>query len=147
MIYDNPFAEEVRANPYDDTPRLIFADYLDDSGDPLGQLIRAQIGLAGLDRDDQRRAALEKQEQAIIAQHGERWLQPLRQFGAEGMSTRCFQRGLIERIRISAENFLMHGEAICLQSPALHTLCLTGWIGSFGVSRMHSCRNKFAGWI
>ena len=132
MMYDNPFAEEVRENPYDDTPRLIFADFLDDSGDPLGQLIRVQIALTGLDRDDQRRTSLEKQEQAIIAQHGERWLEPLRRFGAEGISTRCFRRGLIERLRISAENFLVHGAAICQQSPALHTLCLTGLDNVFG---------------
>lgn len=131
MQYDNPFAEEVRENPYDDIPRLIFADFLDDSGDPLGQLIRVQIALTNMDRDDVQRTPLEKQEQSLIAQYGEAWLEPLRQFGAEGISTRCFQRGLIERIRISAENFLESADEICLQSPALHTLCLTGLENAF----------------
>lgn len=124
-MYDNPFAEEVRTNPYDDTPRLIFADFLDDNGDPLGQLIRVQIALTEYDPDDDRRTPLEKQEQALIAEHAEHWLAPLRRFGAEGLSSRCFQRGLIERIRISAENFLQHADELCLHYPALHTLCLT----------------------
>lgn len=124
-MYDNPFAEEVRENPYDDTPRLIFADFLDDNGDPLGQLIRVQVALAELDRDDQRRTSLEKQEQTLIDEYGERWLAPLRKFGAQGLSPRCFQRGLVERIRISASDFLSHAEELCLQCPALHTVCIT----------------------
>ncbi len=146
MNYDNPFAEEVRENPYDDTPRLIFADFLDDNGDPLGQLIRAQIALTHLAPDDDQRTPLEEQERAIIAEHGERWLEPLRQFGAEGISTRCFQRGLIERLRISAENFLLHADEICSQLPALHTLCITGLEQGFERLANAQLPSRSVGW-
>jgi uncharacterized protein (TIGR02996 family) len=39
----------ILENPDDDTPRLIYADWLQDNGDPLhSELIRAQVGLARL---------------------------------------------------------------------------------------------------
>ncbi len=45
------FLREIRANPDDDTPRLIFADWLeDDDKNPLwASLIRAQVAYADLD--------------------------------------------------------------------------------------------------
>jgi uncharacterized protein (TIGR02996 family) len=125
MQYDNPFADEVRMNPYDNTPRLIFADYLDDRGDPLGQFIRTQMSLSEMPQNDPSRTALELQESELIREFGETWLAPLRELGAEGVNVRCFQRGLIERIKISARNLLVHGAAACAQSPALHAVQVT----------------------
>lgn len=124
LHHDNPFAERVRKNPYDDTPRLIFADYLEESGDPLGEFIRVQVGLSQLPANDPGRAKLESRERELIEIHGEAWLEPLRKLGVEGVSIRCFKRGLIERIKISANNWLVHGNELCSCSPALHTLQL-----------------------
>ncbi|MGN6547127.1 MAG: TIGR02996 domain-containing protein [Aureliella sp.] len=125
MLDDNPFAEEVRTHPHDDTPRLIFADFLEDSGNPQGEFIRVQVSLGQLLKNDPARTQLELRERELIEAYGEQWLEPLRELGAEGVSTRCFQRGLIERIRISARNFLQHGQAICSASPALHAIQIT----------------------
>lgn len=125
MQYDNPFADEVRVNPYDDTPRLIFADFLDDYGDPLGQFIRTQISLNQLPKNDPARTPLELQETELLNAYGETWLAPFREMGAEGVTVSCFQRGLIENIKISARNFLTHGVSVCAQAPALHTIQLT----------------------
>src|SRR4051794_28377170 len=42
------FLAAITESPDDDTPRLIFADWLDDHDDPLGEFIRLQIALEPL---------------------------------------------------------------------------------------------------
>ena len=43
---DQPFIAAILANPDDDVPRLVYADYLDERGDPRGEFIRVQCELA-----------------------------------------------------------------------------------------------------
>ncbi len=40
---NNSFLDAIISNPDDDYPRLVYADYLCDRGDPQGQFIRKQI--------------------------------------------------------------------------------------------------------
>ena len=40
------FLQRIRAYPDDDAQRLIFADWLDEVGDPRGRFIRVQLALA-----------------------------------------------------------------------------------------------------
>ena len=40
---DSDFLEAIETNPCDPTPRLIYADWLDDQGDPRGELIRLLV--------------------------------------------------------------------------------------------------------
>ena len=44
MITPEEFIQEILANQDDDTPRLIFADWLEERGDPRGEFIRVQCG-------------------------------------------------------------------------------------------------------
>lgn len=120
MDYEHPFVQEVRANPDDDAPRLIFADYLEETGDPQAELIRLQVELSHLSAGDPARRELELRENELLDEFAEAWLEPLRELGAEGVSRRCFQRGLIERVRISADAFLRDGVELCRRAPALH---------------------------
>ena len=39
----DPFVAAICAEPDDDLPRLIYADWLDDRGDPRGEFIRLQL--------------------------------------------------------------------------------------------------------
>ncbi len=78
---DAPFLKAIRAAPDDDLPRLIYADRLDDRGDPRGEFIRLQI--AGGDRV--RAVELE-------AAHCADWLGPC----VETFSRWRFVRGLLE---------------------------------------------------
>ncbi len=48
MTEEEAFLRAVTENPEDDTPRLIFADWLDDHDDPRGSFIRVQCELARL---------------------------------------------------------------------------------------------------
>src|SRR5438874_1078127 len=57
MPLHEAFAQHIAASPDDDTPRLAYADWLDDHGDPaLGEFIRTQFALARLSSQDARRA-------------------------------------------------------------------------------------------
>ena len=40
MIDEQPFLKTILANPHDWSPRLVFADWLDECGDPRGELVR-----------------------------------------------------------------------------------------------------------
>ncbi|MCA9069235.1 MAG: TIGR02996 domain-containing protein [Planctomycetaceae bacterium] len=43
MSSDQSFLEVIRANPGEDTPKLIYADWLDEQSDPRGELIRLLV--------------------------------------------------------------------------------------------------------
>lgn len=122
MNTEHHFVQEVRANPHDEMPRLIYADYLDEAGDPRGELIRVQVELAGLPVGEPARLELEERQEALLDAYAEEWLAPLRALGAEGVSRRCFERGLIERVVLTVKNFLTHGTELCALAPALHRL-------------------------
>ena len=130
MDYEHPFVAEIRAQPRDDAPRLIYADYLDEAGDPQGELIRVQVALSHLAPGEPERRELELREDELLATYADEWLAPLRDVGAEGISSRSLQRGLLERVRISAESFFKHGDELCRRAPALHCLELRSVAGA-----------------
>ncbi|MCG8587362.1 MAG: TIGR02996 domain-containing protein [Pirellulales bacterium] len=119
------FIQQIREDPTDDIPRLIFADFLEEAGDEQGELIRVQVELSRVAVGDPRRAALIERERALLDEFGDRWLAPMHALGVEGASVRCFQRGLIERVRIPASRFLESGLELCQITPALHCIELT----------------------
>lgn len=97
----DPFVAAVRAELDDDLPRLIYADYLEERGDPRGTFIRTQLELAQISLDDPRRRDLLAQEAALLARYETEWLGELSgelvQFG--------FQRGFLE-VSLSVNRFL-----------------------------------------
>jgi len=58
MNDDKPFIEAILADPQDEAPRLIYADWLEERGDPRGEFLRIEVALANLDRGDARRPGL-----------------------------------------------------------------------------------------
>lgn len=48
MSQDSEFLDEIHASPYEDTPRLIYADWLEEQGDPRGEYLRIECALNGL---------------------------------------------------------------------------------------------------
>jgi uncharacterized protein (TIGR02996 family) len=133
MEFEHPFVAEIRAHPHDDAPRLVFADYLDEAGDPQGELIRVQVALSRLTPGDADRRGLELREEELLSAYADEWLAPLRALGAQGVSARSFRGGLIERAQIAASAFAKHGEELCRQAPALHCLELRGAEGQLPV--------------
>ncbi len=65
----------IRTNPDDDTPRLVYADWLQEHEQPdRAEFIRIQVQLAGLDQTDPRRASLEDRENELLRTHEAEWL-------------------------------------------------------------------------
>ena len=69
--------KQVAADPDDDTPRLIMADWYDEQGDPRGQFIRAQCEMETLDWDTPRFDQLENEVDVAITKHRAKWVRAL----------------------------------------------------------------------
>ncbi len=124
MTDELSFVEEIRRSPDDLIPRLIYADYLEDCGNPQGEFIRVQCELSEMPPGTSGRSDLLNRERELLDQYCDEWLQPVRDLGAEGVSIHSFERGLLERVRISAADFLNNGSQLCSIAPALCSLQL-----------------------
>jgi uncharacterized protein (TIGR02996 family) len=71
------FLREIKEHPDDDTPRLVLADWLQDQGDPRGELMHLQVTRFRLSEDDPRYANLHRRERQILDAHALNWLGPL----------------------------------------------------------------------
>jgi carbon storage regulator len=70
---ENAFLQGIQEKPEDEGLRLIFADWLEERGDPLAELIRTQCRLAKLPPGDQGRKNLEMRQGLLWAEHGAAW--------------------------------------------------------------------------
>jgi uncharacterized protein (TIGR02996 family) len=61
----------------DETVRLVFADWLEERGDPRGEFLRIQVELARWVPDLTRRTRLKERERELLARHGREWIGPL----------------------------------------------------------------------
>ena len=69
MTTEDDFVRTIEAAIGDPFVRLVFADWLDDRGDPRGAWVRADAELTGLAQGDPRRAELEARRQAVWDAH------------------------------------------------------------------------------
>jgi uncharacterized protein (TIGR02996 family) len=117
MSAANPILPAILADPDDDTPRLVCADWLEEHGDAeRGQFIRAQCELAELPSWDRRRQELLWLTEDLQARHGARWRAELPVL--EGVQWVDFERGFAATVRV--ENLVAlyrHGAAIAAAAP------------------------------
>jgi uncharacterized protein (TIGR02996 family) len=73
MTHDEAFLQAILEAPDDDTPRLIYADWLDDQGDPRGEFIRVQCRLARLAAEGPGRPELEERHRLLYAEVAPGW--------------------------------------------------------------------------
>ncbi len=93
--------------PHEDTPRLVYADWLQEHGQPeRAEFIRVQCELAPFGEWDEspRKAELEKREQSLWKKHGKAWRAGL----PTPLKTGMFHRGFPHppRQNVSAKQFL-----------------------------------------
>lgn len=86
------FLQAIRETPDDDTPRLVYSDWLEERGDPRGEFIRFQCELARLPASDGRSRTLKAREQALLNEHGSAWRSMLPPF----LRGETFVRGFVE---------------------------------------------------
>jgi uncharacterized protein (TIGR02996 family) len=102
---EDALLQEVCANPDEDGPRLVYADWCEENGRPeRAEHIRAQVEAARLDEDDPRRDELEKKAAALEKRHAKEWLGPLRAAldrpGARQLQRGDFQRGFLHQLTL-----------------------------------------------
>src|SRR5262245_15977158 len=99
------FLRAICANPDDDLPRLVFADWLDEHGEPeRAEFIRVQIEFARLSaagpKGDELKARLDElkaREKHLLAAPGVRWHPPLPAGVMVGSSVRGFVGSVLVR--------------------------------------------------
>ncbi len=96
------FLQDIFAHPEDDTPRLIYADWLDNHQPARAQLIRVQCRLAKLEPDDPDRELLEMQEQDLLKEHAAVWTGHLPSWARK---TAKFQRGFVNHLSTGARDY------------------------------------------
>jgi uncharacterized protein (TIGR02996 family) len=91
------FLEYIVANIDEDTPRLAYADWLDEHDQPeRAEFIRVQVQRARLPAWDPAQVRLRLREHALLDRHGERWLAELPVI--EGARWEGFRRGVVAKV-------------------------------------------------
>ncbi len=105
------FIAAIIANPHEDAARLVFADYLEEQGDPRGELIRLQFQLADIDKWDPKRRKLRSRELKLLRQYGHFGSVPtfVKVIGTRG--------GFIDKVEVSVAKFLKLQDEIFANSP------------------------------
>jgi uncharacterized protein (TIGR02996 family) len=99
--------------PDDDTPRLVYADWLEEQGDPRGDFIRVQVALSRLDEDAPEREQLQQRERALLEAHRDEWLGGV----ADLVTEPHFARGFVERASLGTRQFLTHAPKLFALTP------------------------------
>lgn len=103
---EQPFLDAVFERYADDRPRLVYADFLDDSGAPeRAELVRVQLALAKLSADDPRRPALSDRQAELLARNRAAWTAHL----AGLVVSVDFRRGIPDSASVEAATFLDRG--------------------------------------
>jgi uncharacterized protein (TIGR02996 family) len=140
------FIATIRAAPGDDAPRLIFADWLEEQGNPFGEFIRVQCALTREHPSDDsrnqswydelrgvllpREGPLVDRERQLLAEHEPTWVGPLWDGIKDWPMCRRFRRGFVEEVCLPAQEFLRHAPLLFERCPLLHGLALTASRGS-----------------
>jgi uncharacterized protein (TIGR02996 family) len=112
------FLDDIIAHPDDNTPRLIFADYLDDHGDGArAEFIRAQVERASLPDWDARAVRLLLREHVLLTQHGERWKAQLPTI--KGVTWGEFRRGFVATVQFATFATFEKKAAACWEAAPL----------------------------
>jgi uncharacterized protein (TIGR02996 family) len=142
MTHEEAFMRDIADSPDDDTPRLVFADWLEDNGQPeRAEFIRVQCARARLEfdapgremergRPDFRGAGggptppgaalreLERREQRLWRRHGDAWRGALPRLTGVKWE---FLRGLPACVLITPKGFRTHADAVFAAAP-VHAL-------------------------
>ena len=102
MNQEEAFIAEIAEHPDDDTPRLIFADWLEEQGDPgslaQAEFIRVQIELEQPLQEGPRLWALRQRETDLLRTYRPTWTESLRDlvWGEE------FRRGFVAAVTLDS---------------------------------------------
>lgn len=122
----------------DDLPRLVYADWCDENGDPdRAEFIRTQIEIAK-GAKGKKLAKLQKREKELLAEHWTEWTELVREFVDDRYSAEPFRfrRGFVEDISIHGEQLTEHGADLFEAAP-IRTLRMADQ----DVESLHECKH------
>ena len=91
----------IRDMPDEDTPRLMYADYLDEDGySARAEFIRVQVERSQLPERDPRRVPLEDRAHDLLAEHERAWL-GVAPDDVDGLTEWEFDRGFVHEVAAS----------------------------------------------
>jgi uncharacterized protein (TIGR02996 family) len=114
MSYPDAFPQAILNDPEDDTVRLIYADWLEERGDPRGEFIRVQCRLPGLPAGHPERAELKGRERELLRRHAGEWSQPVSRLLVADWT---FRRGFIDEVTMRADCLLRDAEVLFRAVP------------------------------
>jgi uncharacterized protein (TIGR02996 family) len=95
------FLDAIVAAIDDDTPRLVYADWLEEQGDGgRAEFIRVQVERARLPAWDAAQVRLGLREQELLRRHGESWLAELP--AIQGARWEGFRRGIVAEVAFAS---------------------------------------------
>jgi uncharacterized protein (TIGR02996 family) len=133
-------------DPDDDTPRLVYADWLEENNRvEQATFIRAQCRLATLDEDDPARLPLLRDEarylpQALAALAPKKRLAWLPRTPSEPTPGLGFERGFLARVTTTATSFLDKAEALMQAAPVQHARLTNAKRALAGLARCPALR-------
>ncbi len=111
-----PFLDAIRADPESDVPRLTYADWLAERGDPWAEVIRIQCRYP----DDYMPWDTVNRFMELLGAHRHCWDR-----GADDLGVFVqFHRGMVEEVDCSAGRFLQVGQRILEVFPLVHILSI-----------------------
>jgi uncharacterized protein (TIGR02996 family) len=106
------FLDAIVANLDDDTPRLVYADWLDEQGDgDRAEFIRVQVERTRLPAWDAAQVRLRLREQELLMQHGEDWLAELP--AIKGARWEGFRRGIVAEVSFTSFEAMRQSAHAC----------------------------------
>jgi uncharacterized protein (TIGR02996 family) len=120
MNQEQAFLRAICDNPDDDAVRLIFADWLDEHGEPgWAEFIRLQIEQARLPEWDHRRLECERRSRGLWIRAYERM--PELPTNHLSWDLLAYRRGFAEGVQLmGVASFLQHAEAVFATGPVRH---------------------------
>jgi len=119
---EEAFLQAVINRPDDDLPRLVYADWLDERGDPRGEFIRVQVDLSRGAVEERHGATLGERERDLLFRHRSAWLGRL---SGNWRGDAVFDRGFVVHVTVSAREFL-RGVDLWLRYEPIRKVALYG---------------------
>lgn len=129
------FLRGILANPEDDSLRLVYADWLEERGDPRAEFIRVQCELAKLPADDPKWDALEQREWDLLRRHETAWTADLKSIVTDWE----FQRGFVDTISLGGRAFVDHADKLFQRAPIRHVTLTRFGSSSLSGDQLAAC--------
>lgn len=123
MTVDEALLRAISEHPEEDTPRLMYADWLDENGESeRAEFVRVQVELDRMDVSDPARRPWVARHVQFLIEHVPAWKSQLPQLA--GIEWGDFNRGLVEEVQARDEKAVIQHANILFAEPAVHVLRL-----------------------